>query len=140
MGFSFRQLTALAVAVGCVTLTSCGSGRYVPIPETGATLEGTVSYGGQKLSAALIVVAGSGGSAQAMIGDDGRYKVESAPLGEVTVAVNTAAARGMLAGRAQGKTSVKIIDVPGKYADPVHSGIKTTVNKGTNTYDIVIPK
>jgi hypothetical protein len=30
--------------------------------------------------------------------------------------------------------------VPAKYADPASSGIKTTVNKGENKFDIVIPK
>jgi hypothetical protein len=42
--------------------------------------------------------------------------------------------------KGSGKTTVKIVKVPEKYFDPEKSGIKTTVNKGNNTYDIVIPR
>ncbi len=145
MGFVFRRLAVLTAAAGCLILASCG-GRYESIPETGATLEGTVTYGKEPLQAALIIVAGANGSAQGNIGEDGRYKVENVPLGEVSIAVNTAAAKGEAIGKAmaqsQGKAKAapKIIDVPAKYANPKSSGIKTTINKGKNTYDIVIPK
>jgi hypothetical protein len=45
--------------------------------------------------------------------------------------------------KSQGKGSgplPKLIDVPGKYFDPTTSGITTTVNKGDNTFNIVIPR
>ena len=41
-------------------------------------------------------------------------------------------------GRAKGRQ--KLIDVPAKYADPNKSPINTTISKGPNTFDIVIPK
>jgi hypothetical protein len=40
--------------------------------------------------------------------------------------------------KGQKKADVKFIDVPEDYANPETSGIKTTINKGANTYDIVI--
>ena len=38
------------------------------------------------------------------------------------------------------KALPNVIDLPAKYQDPQKSGITTTVNKGANTYNIVIPK
>jgi hypothetical protein len=68
-------------------------------------------------------------------------------LGEVNIAVNTDAGKGMMRGRqmaaGQGKQKVslpKLIDVPPRYADPTTSGIKTTVQKGDNTYNVDIPR
>jgi hypothetical protein len=120
---------------------SC-NGRYEPLPETGARLEGTVTYGHEKVPAATIIVAGQAGASTGHIGDDGRYKVENAPLGEVTIGVNTAAARGEAMGKAMapGGKAFKMVEVPTKYQDPTKSGIKFTVNKGENTFDIAIPK
>ena len=90
MNIWFRQLGLLA-AIGCVALT-----RVAPTPNTNrsprpcATLEGTVTYGSEPVHTALIIVAGANGSAQGTIGDDGRYVVNNAPVGEVKIAVNTA--------------------------------------------------
>ena len=41
-------------------------------------------------------------------------------------------------GKAKG--APRIVGVPKKYFDPAKSGIKTTVNKGENTFDIVLPR
>jgi hypothetical protein len=38
------------------------------------------------------------------------------------------------------KAAPKFLTVPTKYFDPATSGLKTTINKGINTYDIVISK
>jgi hypothetical protein len=141
------RLAALAGAGLLLLLAGCGIGlREKRLPETGATLEGTVRYGTEPVRVALIIVQGEGGAANAFVGEDGRYKVENAPLGAVHVAVNTAAGKGEMTGRmmakAQGKAPgplPKMIDVPARYADPIKSGITTTVNKGENTFDIVIP-
>ncbi len=148
MRSAFRRLRLLTVSALCLFSLSCAGARYEPLPETGATLEGTVSYGKERVAAALIVVAGETASAQGMVGEDGRYKLTNVPLGEVTIAVNTAAAKGMMMGKAitpsqdrKGKAAVpKIVDVPAKYFDPSKSGIRTTVRKGDNTFDIVVPK
>jgi|SRR5579875_1148989 len=143
-----RLVPFLILALGLSPL-GCHYVGFKKLPESGATLEGTVTYGKEKLQAALIIVQGSSGAATGNIGEDGRYKIENVPLGEVNIAVNTEAAKGQLRGQLMaqalnkeksGKGAPRIIDVPAKYADPATSGIKTTINKGLNTFDIVIPK
>jgi hypothetical protein len=136
----------LAVAAFGLFLAGCGLHER-RLPETGATLEGTLSYGKDPVPAAMIIVQGEGSAATTFAGDDGHYKAENVPLGTVHIAVNTDAGKGQMMGRiqaqAQGKGQgplPKLIDVPAKYADPTKSGITTTVNKGENKFDIVIPK
>jgi len=118
--------------------------RGMPGPETGATLEGTVTYGGQKLQVALVIAQNSSGQATGFIGDDGRYKLVNVPLGEVSIGVNTDAGKGQLMSRmmsqskGKGRVMPRVMDVPAKYFEAETSGLKTTVNKGENTFDIVI--
>lgn len=140
-------LAGLAVAVA-----SCGQPND-RIPETGATLEGTVKYGSEDVQFALVVAVAGDASATGKIDEEGRYKIENCPLGEVKVAVNTDAGRGDYMSASMSKTyqgptakgaarksGIKFIDVPKKYHEPTTTPLKTTVNKGPNTYDIVIPK
>jgi hypothetical protein len=133
---------------------SIGGGGGERLPETGATLEGVVKYGTEQLKAALIIAQNDKGQATGNIDEEtGRYKLENVPLGEVSIAVNTAAAKGQLMGKmmsgyykgpeAKAKGIMgppPIIEVPKKYGVPETSGISTTINKGQNTYDITIPK
>jgi hypothetical protein len=150
----FHRRAALAAVAACGMLAaSCDRAGHERIPETGATLEGTIKYGNEPVAAAMVIVAGADRSATGNVDEaTGRYRVENAPTGAVKIGVNTDAAKGMLTGKlmsgyyngpeAKSKklTPPKIVDVPAKYANPETSGIKTTVNKGENTYDIVIPK
>src|SRR5262245_53433299 len=135
----FRMLQGLVLVTGA-GLALCVVGCYNPnrLPETGATLEGTVTYGQQKLPAALIIVVGKDSSATGKIGEEGHYKVDNVPVGEVTIAVNTAPPRGEA--KSAGSKGPPRILLYAKYHDPTTSPIKTTINKGANTYDIVIPK
>ncbi|HJZ55368.1 MAG TPA: hypothetical protein VKE74_10440 [Gemmataceae bacterium] len=154
-----RYLLRLAAAVpliGCELLAaSCGYGvKEERLPETGATLEGEVKYGSEKVPLALIIVTGPNGSATGKVNEEtGRYKVENAPLGEVKIGVNTDAMRGelqskMMAGYYKGPEAKakgivappKVIDVPAKFGNPDTSGIKTTISSGENTFNITIPK
>jgi hypothetical protein len=131
----------LALGALCVLAVGCSFSRYTPLPQTGATLEGTVTCGKEKVPVAMIIASGDGGSAQGFVGDDGRYKLDNVPLGEVRLAVNVGAGRGQLFGKKMGGQHVpKVVDVPGKYADPATTDIKTTISKGSNTFDIVIPR
>jgi hypothetical protein len=150
------RLVGAALVVGCALLiASCGYGvKQERLPTTGATLEGTVTRGSDKLTAALIIVAGTGSSATGEIDEaTGRYRVDNVPLGEVKIGVNTEAAKGQLMGKmmsgyykgpeAKSRGLVgppKIIEVPKKYFDPGTSGLQTTISSGANTFDIVIPK
>ena len=153
-----RKPVARAVLVlAAVAAASCSpQGRVEPLEQTGASLEGNITFGGQPVPLAMvIVVPASGpvgqGGATAFADDDGHFKVENVSVGEVKVAVNTDAAKGQMMGRAMAGTDPtakggkkatlpKVVDVPKKYHDPETSGFTTTINKGANTFDIVIPK
>jgi hypothetical protein len=130
-----------ALGALCILAVGCSFSRYKPLPQTGATLEGTVTYGKDKVPVAMIIATGDGGSAQSFVDDAGRYKLDNVPLGEVRLAVNVGAGRGQLMSKKMsGQHVPKVVDVPGKYADPATTDIKTTINKGSNTFDIVIPR
>ncbi len=146
-------LAALGVGIAFLGMwAGCGPpGGYITYPETGATLEGTVTYDGQPVGVAMIIVrqdgpTGPNNPVVGFLGDEGRYKLENVPLGEVQVGVNTAAAKGPAMGKmmsqtqGKGKRPMKIIDIPGKYGDPVRSGLSTVIQKGPNVFDIVIQK
>jgi hypothetical protein len=139
-----HRLARLALFAVGLLLASCNP-PGIRYPETGATLEGTVTYGKDKVGAALVIAQNKDGSAICFVGDDGRYKLQNVPLGEVNIGVNTEAGKGQAMGRltaaSQGKGEApKLVDVPSQYAEPATSGIKTTVKKGANTFDIVIPQ
>ena len=142
------RLTLVALAGLGLGPVACGPHiSEVRRPETGATLEGTVTYGSEKVTVALVIAQGENSTAQAFIGDDGRYKLENVPLGEVHLAVNTAAGKGQMMsqmmaqsqGKAKGTPKV-VVEVPAKFGSPTTSGLKTTVSAGPNTYNIAIPK
>jgi hypothetical protein len=141
------SLARLALLGLGLLLIGCTRGvDEIRYPETGATLEGTVTFGGDKVGAALVVAENGTGSANAFVDDNGHYKLENVPLGEVNIGVNTdagkARAKGLSQAQSQGKAkgAPRIVEVPNRFADPAKSGIKTTVNKGTNTFDIAIPR
>jgi hypothetical protein len=141
-----RGLARLAFFGLVLILAGCFGPREVRYPETGATLEGNVTYGNEKVGAALVIAQNASGSATAFVDESGHYKLENVPLGEVNLAVNTEAGKGQAMGRvraqAKGKAkgAAKILEVPSRYAAPATSGIKTTINEGANTFDIVIPR
>jgi hypothetical protein len=140
------------LAITVVSLL-CGCSSYeARLPETGASLEGTVTYGGEAVPMALVVVVGSHGSATGQM-EEGRYKVENVPLGEVKIGVNTDAARGQLISQqmAQGYKGpgakggsrpppARFVEVPKKYAEPESSGVTTQIKRGANKFDIVLTK
>lgn len=142
-----RRLALLSLAGLGLFFAGCGQG-LVEIPQTGATLEGTVSYGKDKVMVAMVIARGQGTDMTGFIDDDGRYKIMNVPLGEVSIGVNTDAGKGQLmsksmartAGKDKGKPIPKVIDVPARYHDPNMSGIKTTISKGPNQFDIVITR
>jgi hypothetical protein len=141
-----QGLARLALLGFGLLLAGCSRYSEVRYPETGATLEGTVTYGKDKVGAALVIAQNETGAATAFVEEDGRYKLNNVPLGEVSIGVNTDAgkgkAMGMARAQAQGKAKgpPRIIDVPRRFAEPAKSGIKTTINEGANVFDIVIPR
>ncbi len=142
-----QVLFLFVILLGDMFLVSC-EGRYRRLPETGATLEGNVTYGKDKVTFAQIIVVGESGTpGYCYVENDGHYKCENVPLGEVSIAINSDAARGILMERSmlqpqtkQKQPLPKLITIHTKYADPATSGIKTTIVKGMNTFNIEIPK
>jgi hypothetical protein len=139
-----RNVGALLVA----SLFVACSPYEARLPETGATLEGTVTYGNEKVSIALVSVFNEKGQALGQIDDTGRYKVENVPLGDVKIGVNTEAMRSQvisqqMAAAYKGKGGTrppapKFVSLPAKLQDPETSGITTTIKKGANSFDIVL--
>src|SRR5438445_6718974 len=85
MGRMCTRFALLRLVAGVALLAiSCGE-RGDRIPETGASLEGTITYGGAKVPFALVTVMGEKGMATGKIEDDGRYRVANVPLGEVSI-------------------------------------------------------
>jgi hypothetical protein len=59
----------------------------------------------------------------------------------VKVAVNVDAGNAQLMSKRMSKQKVpSVTRVPAKYSDYNTSLLKTTINKGTNTFDIAIPR
>ena len=86
----YAKWLGTAVVAGCAIVTASCGGRFVKeerLPTTGATLEGTVTYGSEKVPAALVIVAGGGSSATGDV--DEAKKVFAAfklSVGDVVVA------------------------------------------------------
>jgi hypothetical protein len=139
-----RRRLVLLAAAGLCFCAACDGGT-ARRPETGATLEGTVKYGDQKVMVGLVIAEGTSATT-GFIDDDGRYHLDNVPLGDVNLAVNTEAGKGQLKSKmmAQMKGKAKalpnVVDLPAKFHNPQTSGITTNIKAGPNTYDIVIPK
>jgi hypothetical protein len=150
------RLTALAVIALAGFVAGCGGGDHIAksLQESGATLEGTIKVGNEQIQFAHVTAKGSGGVATGAVGEDGKYHLTNVPIGEVQLAVNTDAAGGdfqsavMQAGAMKGgpeakvgrnKVDLKMINLKQQYFDPDKSGLKTTVNKGANTFNIELP-
>jgi hypothetical protein len=132
------------LAFACA-LVGCSRYEY-RLPETGASLEGTITYGNETLQMAQVDVLSDKAQAIGQI-EEGRYKVENVPLGEVKIGVNTEAVRSNMIGqqmaRAKGVNTgpvQKFVAVPTKYAEPDTSGITTIIKRGKNTFDIVLTR
>lgn len=147
-----RRVFSCLLILAAMTAASCGP-RVESIPETGAALEGTVEYGGARVPGALVIVAApeDGGVSMSAFADaEGNYRVENVPLGEVRLAVNTDATKGMLKGQAmaqadpkagkRGGPPPKLVEVPKKYHAPEGAGLTTTTQPGVTRHDIKLPK
>jgi hypothetical protein len=142
--YVFGSLASVVFIAGCEPYEA-------RLPDSGATLEGTVKYGDAQVPLAQIVVLGEKTQGIGQVDEDGRYRVASAPLGEVKIGVNTEAMRGEMISRQMAQSykgpgakgggrapPLKFVSLPQKYAEPDTSGVKTTIKKGKNEFDIVL--
>jgi hypothetical protein len=126
------------LGLGLLLITSACRPTEVRYPETGASLEGTITYNKEKVPGALVIAVSATSSAQTFADDNGHYQLTNVPLGEVNIGVNTDPAKAKAS--APGGSKAKLVEVPKSFQDPAKSGIKTTVKEGANTYDIVITR
>jgi hypothetical protein len=151
----FSRCVGLSALASVSLFTACASNAPVALPETGATLTGTVAHKGKPVHFAMIIVQSvSGGTpATGNINPEGNYLVQNVPLGDVKVAVNTDAGQGdLMTARMQGgeyqgpdgkkkkRVSLDFLPVPKKFHTPDTSTITTTIKGGSNTFDIDVPE
>ena len=143
----------LLILLSALSITGCGQVAH-EIPDTGATLEGSVTLNGTPIPLALIIVCSQTATSDTVVREEGKYKVLSVPLGLVKIGVDTEAMRGEVISRnmanaykgPDGKMKeeqakkLKFVPVPAKYADPDTSGLEIEIKKGVNTFDIVLTK
>jgi hypothetical protein len=138
-----RVFHGLLLSAGAFLVLGPAGCRNYPnrLPESGATLEGKVTRDGKKVPGALIIAEGEGWpAATTFADDDGHYKLENVPLGEVRIGVNTEAGEARMRGRKMaGEKLPQPNPVDPKYFNP-SDAIKTTTHEGANSFDIVIPK
>lgn len=131
---------AAAWLASSLMLVGCGSSG----PEM-APVSGTVSYNGEPLKKGMIAFVSSDPARQnatAMIGPDGSYTLQTiepgdgAQVGDYTVTVTDVATEEILDYIPKGKPAAKTSTLPDKYGNPDTSGVKVTVQSGSNTIPI----
>ena len=137
------HLTAcMGVAVCCLTMASCSGNKEERLKLSDATLEGTITLNGKPVPYALVIVAhAKDPAAQGTADASGKFMVQHVPLGEVMIAVNSDAGKGMAMGKVMAAKKGEgeaptFVDVPKKYFSPKTSEITTTIKEGANTYNI----
>jgi hypothetical protein len=127
----------LALVVGAAVLAAgCGSAR--------GRVTGTVSYQKKPVAAGTVTFYVVGHAPVAATIADGKYEAGEVPAGEAAVSVSCPSPEP--AGQSPSKkprpgqrlviVSTPPLGVPTRYADPDSSGLKTTVEKGQNTFPI----
>ena len=117
MPYRLFSIASLACTVGL--LTGCGG----PVkPADRAVAAGTVTYEGAPLPAGTIGFQAADGytKTSAMI-KDGQFQTDRAPLGELTVTVDTASVK-------MGNPSAYVA-IPERYLDPETSGFTATITE-----------
>jgi hypothetical protein len=140
----------------CLLLVGCSGGKGAR-----AKVTGKVKFFDKYLTSGTVAfTTADGRTGSANIDSEGHYEMYDAPVGEVTVTVTTPQAKG--GGPAGGPPKPppgvppmrppgeggstppppidpsKIVQVPTKYNDVKTSGLKYTVEKGTQEYNITL--
>jgi hypothetical protein len=91
------------------------------------TVTGRVSYKGQPLPGGVILFRSANGtSVRALIDATGAYQAQGVPVGAVRVAIDAQPGAG----------KAPAVLIPLRYSDPETSGIRHTVQKGSQTFNI----
>jgi hypothetical protein len=140
----------------CASLVGCSGGKGGK-----AKVSGRVKYFDKYLTAGTVAfVSADGRVGSANIDADGNYEMVNAPIGDVTITVQVPQAirdpriaggakpppgvpemhpPGEVGGsKAPGIDPSKIVAIPKKYEDAKTSGLKYTVEKGEQTYNITL--
>lgn len=117
-------------------------------------MKGKVSFMGQNLTAGTIAFVGSGRTGSGVIKSDGTYSVADAPVGDVTITVETpplppggvlsappppagvSMPKEFLPPGHEENTAVRVVPAPEKYKKVETSTLKYTVKSGSQDYDI----
>jgi len=128
-------MTYRALVLSPLLAASCLFGCGGPSqPADRAPVAGTVTYNGSPLPAGTIGFQAADGitKTSAMI-KDGQFKTDRAPLGELTVTVNTASV--------QAGNPAAYVPIPERYLDPKTSGLKATIDeKGATDLSFALVK
>jgi hypothetical protein len=129
---TFRFLPLLFLSA---FLSGCSEEQRLDLSN--ATLKGKVTFKGQPVPHAMVLVENEKMRMSGMVDEKGEYQVPYAPVGNVKVAVDTMSVRGMMP---PSKSGPKLVDIPKKYTDPKTSGITTTISSSTGEmeFDIVL--
>jgi hypothetical protein len=116
-----------------------GSGNSSALPT--AATRGVVTYRGQPLNGGKVRFisrdpANKVGQASSMIGRDGTFEFAGAPVGPVTVTVDTSIRKAEDYFWRPGSPNPKPIYVPARYADPAKSGIHLDLQEGVQEHNI----
>jgi hypothetical protein len=127
MGYQepIQDFASLSMLIGLLICVGCGSNEQVL--KGRAAVSGTVSFDGQPLRGGTISfrAADSHTATTAIIQDEGKYFSDRVPLGSNLVSVETESLKFGNAGA--------YVEIPGKYADEVTSGLSVDVEEGENT-------
>jgi hypothetical protein len=137
-----RRWVIAGVVVGLVLLNLYlrkGNGNSSALPT--ATTRGVVTYRGQPLNGGKIRFvsrdpANKVGQASSMIERDGTFAFAGAPVGPVTVTVDTSIRLPEDYFWRPGSPNPKPIYVPANYADPAKSGINLDLQEGVQEHNI----
>jgi hypothetical protein len=148
----------MVLAIGLFPLVAFGCDSGV---GARARVKGKVTFSNRPVTAGTIGFFGpKNRTASTQILEDGTYDIADAPVGDVTITVETPGATNMMGGRfgqperPPGVGSMpadkappnaglitspnKIVPIPAKYSKVETSGLKFTVENGTNDHDITL--
>jgi hypothetical protein len=132
--FSYRWFPAVVLSLVAIVVAASGCGSHKKV-----TINGTVSYKGQRLSGGMVQLVGlqGGPPSAALIRTDGTFIMPDVVPGEVKVSiVATPLSSGHSGGKPAFGPTIAPADLPEEYRDPATSGLRYTITPDTRRLDI----